>query len=44
MVDTGAGGRLFSVVSRLGLGSMRQSLSVGIIIFSEVPGGGEVDL
>ena len=37
-VSTGAGGGL-SVVSRLGLGSMRQSLYVGTITFSEVPGG-----
>ena len=43
MVDTGAGGGLFSVVSRLGLGSMRQSLSVDTITFSEVPGGVKVD-
>ena len=43
MVDTGAGGGPFSVVGRLGWGSMRQSLSVGTITFSEVPGGAEVD-
>ena len=43
LVRSGAGGGPFSVVGRLGWGSMRQSPSVGTITFSEVPGGAELD-